>query len=549
MILKINQLSLDSISGVLFIAVLSSLIIFPQALGFSKGRVGSFTMPSIRLFQLNTMDEDDDSSAADEKKDGLSIAKQRRVRFFASLPQVKFQQKKLYFGDETDKDIVKTTIPNMLNYVVIPIVACVDTFWVGRLGDALALAGQSAAQQAFFTIYLLVSFIPNILAPSVASAISSGNVKEAQNRVKEGLFLAIFLGAIGTVLLVFFPKFSLNMMVLSRDAPAMEYAVPYLRLRALALIPALVTSTGFAAFRGLLDTVTPLKVSLAANLFNLIADPLLIFGVAGPLGAFIKGIGVRGAAIAISGSQTLSGIVFLNLLLRKKLVTLRGIFELPSWKRLRPLIVGGFTVLIRQLALNVAFLTPLSKAQSIDPSGVQAAAYGIVNQIYSIGTVCNIAMQSSAAALVPSARAKGGDDAARKIADRAFAWGTIIGTVITILQFSALPFILPLFSTLPEVQEAVKVPALISCFVQLANGPLFAGEGVMLGLECFRDLMFSTGIGVIVMYGCLSSPLGKNLNGILFSMLVFNVYRAFAMVAHYFKIGPLSLDRTTRKVN
>ena len=88
------------------------------------------------------MDEDDDSSAADEKTDGLSIAKQRRVRFLASLPQVKFQQKKFYFGDETDKDIVKTTVPNMLYYIVVPIVASVDTFWVGRLGDALALAGQ-----------------------------------------------------------------------------------------------------------------------------------------------------------------------------------------------------------------------------------------------------------------------------------------------------------------------------------------------------------------------------------------------------------------------
>lgn len=149
MILKINQLSVDSIAGVLFITVLSSLIIFPQALGFSKGRVASFSMPSISLFQLKSVsagghseDEDDDSSTANEEKDGLSIAKQRRVRFLKSLPQLKFQQKKLYFGDEIDRDIIKTTLPNMLYYIVVPIVASVDTFWVGRLGDALALAGQ-----------------------------------------------------------------------------------------------------------------------------------------------------------------------------------------------------------------------------------------------------------------------------------------------------------------------------------------------------------------------------------------------------------------------
>ena len=62
-----------------------------------------------------------------------------------------------------------------------------------------------------------------------------------------------------------------------------------------------------------------------------------------------------------------------------------------------------------------------------------------------------------------------------------------------------------------------------------------------------RNVHYTTTIGVSVMYACLSSPLGKNLNGIVLSLLVFNVYRAFAMVFHYFDIGPLSLDTT--KVN
>ena len=42
------------------------------------------------------------------------------------------------------------------------------------------------------------------------------------------------------------------------------------------MIPAVVSSVGFAAFRGLLDNVTPLKVSLASNALNLLLDPLLI---------------------------------------------------------------------------------------------------------------------------------------------------------------------------------------------------------------------------------------------------------------------------------
>ena len=67
------------------------------------------------------------------------------------------------------------------------------------------------------------------------------------------------------MLLVFRPEAVLSL-VLPAGAPATAEATRYLRLRSLSLIPALVSSIGFAAFRGMLDTVTPLKVSLASNL-------------------------------------------------------------------------------------------------------------------------------------------------------------------------------------------------------------------------------------------------------------------------------------------
>ena len=49
-------------------------------------------------------------------------------------------------------------------------------------------------------------------------------------------------------------------LVLPAGAPATANAASYLRLRSLSLIPALLSAVGFAAFRGMLDTITPLKV-------------------------------------------------------------------------------------------------------------------------------------------------------------------------------------------------------------------------------------------------------------------------------------------------
>ena len=64
--------------------------------------------------------------------------------------------------------------------------------------------------------------------------------------------------------------------------------------------------------------------------------------------------------------------------------------------------------------------------------------------------------------------------------------------------------------------------------------------GILLGLQLFKALSWITAIGVAVIYTSLSSPLGKSLNGILLSMLIFNGYRAFIMVYHYLKLGPLA---------
>ena len=60
-------------------------------------------------------------------------------RFLAALPRIGQ-------NDEIDTAIRNTAVPNVINLGVVPLVNSVDTFWVGRLGVALALAGQGTLQ-------------------------------------------------------------------------------------------------------------------------------------------------------------------------------------------------------------------------------------------------------------------------------------------------------------------------------------------------------------------------------------------------------------------
>jgi Na+-driven multidrug efflux pump len=179
----------------------------------------------------------------------------------------------------------------------------------------------------------------------------------------------------------------------------------------------------------------------------------------------------------------------------------------------------------------------------MDPTGVAGAAYGITMQIYSIGIIMLVAMQSTAAALVPAKLAKEGNAGARQCADRMFTWSSLAGIMLGLSQFLLLPVLVPVFSTLPEVREAVRTPALIASLIHVVNGPILAGEGVMMGLGCYRDLAVITAMWIAGMVACLVSPLGKRLDGIMWSILLSSLVQNLGVVVHYLKIGPLAVKK------
>lgn len=465
-------------------------------------------------------------------------------RLLKSLP---FQK------DALDGLILKTCVPTVMNLMVVPLVNSVDTFWVGRLGVAMALAAQSAANQACFTLYFLIAFLPNMTAPMVASAVSSGDDDQARERVCESLFLCNVLGALGTMALMIYPRQILTALLLPAGSPVLDYAVPYLRWRALGMVPSLMSATGSAAYRGLLNTVTPLKVSLMTNGVNLLLDPLLMFGARG---VGFKGFGFVGAAKATAVAEILGGATYIRLLLRRKLATFRLLLKPPPLKSLIPLLTGGAAMLLRQLALNIGFLVATRRAQVLDASGVSGAAYGITMQIYSVGIIALVGMQNAAAALVPSFRnAKDvadpleRDENARNAADRLLGWSTLVGLGLGIGQLALLPVLVPLFSTLPEVREAVQMPSLIAALIHVVNGPVLAGEGILMGVGAYKELALITMGYIATMIGCLSwTPLGQRLDGIMWSILLSSMVQQVGVVGHYLKFGPLALRKRRKQV-
>ena len=122
----------------------------------------SFRLKAESGENVNDNDTADDAEACPDNLDvATPLPLSSWKRLVKALPAVQRKRRddgtnhsfKVQLGDDLDRQILGTALPSMLNLAVVPVVNTVDVFWVGKLGSALALAGQAAANQAFFTLY------------------------------------------------------------------------------------------------------------------------------------------------------------------------------------------------------------------------------------------------------------------------------------------------------------------------------------------------------------------------------------------------------------
>ncbi|RAL22392.1 hypothetical protein DL240_11115 [Lujinxingia litoralis] len=164
-----------------------------------------------------------------------------------------------------------------------------DTLFVGWLGTA-ELAAVGLATTA--TMLINGFFMGTLQGVSVVASQATGaNLKErALQSASAGVLLAIPFGllVVGLSLLDVW-----IFQALGGEAHVQAMAREYFGIRALGAGLWYVMLALSNYYQGVGDTRTPMKINIAANVVNVVLDPILIFGV-GPIPA----MGIEGAAIA-----------------------------------------------------------------------------------------------------------------------------------------------------------------------------------------------------------------------------------------------------------
>lgn len=144
---------------------------------------------------------------------------------------------------------------------------------------------------------------------------------------------------------------------------------------------------------------------------------------------------------------------------------------------------------VRNIALNVAFISITKTTQSLDTTGVAAAAHATTIALWQLGGVVLFAMGSVSTILTSAelGRPASSPREVRAVARRLLSWGLTLGASLGALQLASLP-LLRLFTPLAEVRQAARLPSLIGALLQLINGAVFVGEGLMVASGAFAAL-------------------------------------------------------------
>ncbi len=228
-----------------------------------------------------------------------------------------FQRIKSYFnlfkeavnGKEQDftegsinRAIFFLSIPMILEMAMESLFAVVDIFFVSRLNDSNAVAAVGLTESCLAIVYSIAMGLGMGATAMVARRIgekdTSGAGSAAVQSIYIGLAASLFISSIG----IFFYKELLSLM--GATSQVIEAGSGYTRWMLIGNFSIMFLFIINAIFRGAGNPAIAMRSLWLGNLFNMVLDPIFIFGF-GPL----QPMGVEGAAVATNIGRSI-GVLY-----------------------------------------------------------------------------------------------------------------------------------------------------------------------------------------------------------------------------------------------
>ncbi len=373
------------------------------------------------------------------------------------------------------KSLIALAVPIIFANLLQTAYQLTDTFWVGRLGtDAVA-----AVSISFPIIFLIISLGGGLtMAGTILVAQYKGkeNKKAIDHLTSQTMLMVVLISIVLATIGYVLSPFLISLM--GAKAAVFSSAVSYIKISFIGTIFMFIYMAFQSLMRGVGDVKTPMYIVLGTVLLNLILDPLFIFGY-----GFIPAFGVSGAAIASIGTQCLSAIIGIVLLLKGKHKIQLHLNDLkPDLVLIKKMFKIGFPASIEQStrALGMTVMTSLVATFGT----LTLAAYGIGSRILSFVIIPATGLSMATSTLVGQNIGAGKTERAEKVTKLSALISFILLTIVGIIMFLFAKQISAIFipgetETIQSSALFIKIMALTFGFigVQMSLNGLFRGSG------------------------------------------------------------------------
>jgi putative MATE family efflux protein len=385
-----------------------------------------------------------------------------------------------------DREIWRLAFPAFLALVAEPMFLLADAAIVGHLGTP-ELAALGIAGAVLQSVVGLSVFLAYGTTASVARRIGAGDVRGALEQGVDGVWLAVLIGAVSTVVGV---GLSGRLVGLFGPDPVVAgHATTYLRLAFLGVVPLLVMLAGTGILRGLQDTRTPLVVAVVGNLANIVLNLGLVYGL---------GLGLAGSAIGSDLAQLGSAAALVAVVVRA--ARREGASLRPDLPGVRRAAHAGVALVVRTLTLRASLLLMTYAAATLGATSV--ATHQLALTIWTFLAFALDAIAIAAQALVGRTLGAGDVGATRSVTLRMTRWGLLSGVVTGIGLAAAAPVLGALFTGDPEVRDLLWPVLLTAALFQPVAGVVFVLDGVLIGAGDGRYLAWG-GVAVLAVFAPL----------------------------------------------
>ncbi len=272
-----------------------------------------------------------------------------------------------FINADTRKAFIKMAIPMMAAMFLNLAYNIMDSIWIGNLLGETAMAALTSSTPVILLLTAIGMGATNGLSIILSQKIGAGDKKQINSLVTTSFVAAVLFSVILIIILELELPAILN--CLNTRSELFDMAYDYLAVYLLGYISTFLYLYFAALLRSYGNTYLQAISILLCTVLDCILNPI-----------FIKWIGFNGAAITTIISESISVIILVVYLIKKKLFSLH--FSLIDFRLIKPMLKNALPSVVQQSipAISTSFLTAVISGFSV----TAIAGYGITGKLETI---------------------------------------------------------------------------------------------------------------------------------------------------------------------